>query len=289
MSVNSLSDNFLNVISWNCCGLDSIANDNKILSKIAKDTSADIITLIESSNDGACIASLLSQSGISYTYINSSTGDGDIKVFAKSQCVVGKKSSNERWCSIAYTDAQGFISQMYFVHLPAKNSSNEVTRHFRNSKIADEIRKDIKDCNCKYSFVVGDFNENPYESTLNSHRCFNALFPSLKTRAFTMTKFSKPYELKTLCATDYFINPSWDLFSNNPEASGTFYYKNATIDCLGWHVLDQLIMSVPAYDSIYKKKSLRVVSSITSTSFLKNGVPNKKYSDHLPIFFNINK
>ena len=270
----------MNIVSWNCKGLDSVPIHNKAITTLAKDLSADVFCLIESKDDSSNVVNLLSKSGFTYMEICSSVND-DIKIFAKDCILFTPSICGERWCSMDYKDSQERIIKFFFVHLCAKNSTNEITRHYRNSLIATEIKNSSQ--SVENIFIVGDFNENPYESTLCSYNCFNGIFPSMKSRA-------ENYVIRAYCDKEYFINPSWDIFTNNDDVAGSFYFKNNAIDCLGWNVLDQVIMSFNAYENIYEKKTLKVIPKTTNIDLLDNGIPNKNnYSDHLPISFNIRR
>lgn len=272
-------DNCLKILSWNCLHLDSDPTNNGLIADIVKNENIDVVALIESTNSSDNIIQLFVDKGLSFFKVNTST-DEDIKVFAKDTCRIRGVKAKERWCEAIYKDDQNVDVRFIFVHLPAKNASNEITHHFRNSRIAEEIKSLFKDG--EGNFIVGDFNENPYEASICSYNCFNGVFPSMINRV------KQKYVIRALCDQEYFINPSWDIFVGD-DTSGTFYFKDNSMDCLGWNVLDQVVMSVPAYEKHYMRKSLKALTKSKNVDLLKKGIPNKEYSDHLPIVFDIQR
>jgi hypothetical protein len=266
------------VMSWNCKSCDS---DPKILKDIATLISSnkiDIFALIESSQGSSEIVSDLALFNCNVEKIDVSYDDS-IKVFARKPNIFKKYKSGDRWVIVEYLNNTGTV-YLSFVHLLSKVGTNEITRHCKSTAVMKNMLSSM-DGN-KPRFIIGDFNENPFESVACSSDCLNSIFPS----QIGMVK----RKIRTNCENEYHINPSWAMFVNNEYVSGTYYFKDRTMDCLCWNVLDQVVMSVEAYEKVYDKNSLKILTSINNNNeLIKNGIPDKEnYSDHLPIVFDLN-
>ncbi len=82
-----------------------------------------------------------------------------------------------------------------------------------------------------------------------------------------------------------FYNPMWNLFGDNDNKPGTFYYKKSAHLMYFWNTLDQVIIRPGLIDS-FNSDSLEIISSVGEISLVdENHRP--RLSDHLPIFFSI--
>ena len=123
---------------------------------------------------------------------------------------------------------------------------------------ARRIRNDIEHVEEKLghrnSFVVGDFNVNPFENACINADCFHAL-PDRR-------EAGKGYRTVEGVSFTTFYNPMWNIY-------------------------DQVILR-PDLTECFVFDSLKIIDHMKGNSILnKNGKPDRKISDHLPIYFEI--
>lgn len=164
-----------------------------------------------------------------------------------------------------------------FVHMPVLNIDESDKMH-----IAAKLRKSIETfeekTNINESVVVGDFNMNPFDRPVYSAGGLHAISDS---------KIAK--KIKRIVREEemyYFYNPMWNLLGDKNIPTGSYYYKKSVLDCLFWNVVDQVCIR-PDLINKFDMDCLKYVTSIGGKSILKNNVPNKDISDHLPLFFKL--
>lgn len=166
------------------------------------------------------------------------------------------------------------------IHLPSQMSSGHQER--RNIVIRT-ILKDIQDVEeklgTKRSIILGDFNEDPYEDGCLSATNFHGLPCLNDTLRNYRTIEGKQFEM--------FYNPMWSLFGDFNSPPGTYYYAGSDPKCSYWHIFDQ-VMIRSCLKSEFIKDSLEIIVKVGERTLLnEKGQPNKEYSDHLPIVFEI--
>ena len=68
---------------------------------------------------------------------------------------------------------------------------------------------------------------------------------------------------------------------------GSQHYSGNDKDNIFWNIYDQIIIR-PDLRKYFVDEELKIVTGTSNCSFLnRNGHPNKKISDHLPIIFEI--
>lgn len=172
-------------------------------------------------------------------------------------------------------DALNFIC----VHLGDKSSFNSESQ----SEMASELRQQIIDMEKitghSRTFILGDFNMNPFEIGMVKA---NGLHATMSQRIATQIK----RKVQTT-DYDYFYNPMWSMYGDlNKSISGTYYYRRAELVSYQWNIFDQVLIR-PILIPNFCKDSLEIVSNDGSKDLIaSNGIPNKDlYSDHLPIIF----
>ena len=127
------------------------------------------------------------------------------------------------------------------------------------------------------TFIVGDFNANPFENACINADCFHALPNGIEAKKGFRTVSGISYTT--------FYNPMWNLFGDFESVSGSYFYNKNQMHLYQWNIYDQVIIR-PDLIKGFVKNSLRIVKEIKGRSLLnKNGRPDKKISDHLPICF----
>lgn len=167
--------------------------------------------------------------------------------------------------------AMHLISQIY--------SGNSEKRRILIQSIKTEIENLEKKLKTDYTILTGDLNEDPYDdgcliaSNFHGLPCKNDAkrgFRTIEKHSFSM-----------------FYNPMWNFFGDYTSPPGTYYYDGSQPRDSFWHIFDQVLIR-PSLIKYFEEKSLEIITSTNSYSLLdKNGRPDKTYSDHLPIVFEI--
>lgn len=201
-----------------------------------------------------------------------------IKIISKKCYQSTVMQDEKRYCIYSLNTVYGkFI--LTALHLPCK-------LHFEPSDIefyARRIRSDIEKIEAKLdhhrTFVVGDFNVNPFENACIQADCFHALSNGDEAKKGFRTVSGKRFTT--------FYNPMWNLFGDFESVSGSYNYNKNQIRIYQWNIYDQVILR-PELIDCFEKESLRIVENIKGCSILDSkGKPDKKISDHLPIYFEI--
>jgi hypothetical protein len=134
--------------------------------------------------------------------------------------------------------------------------------------------------------VVGDLNVNPFDDAMLDVRSLNALADRRTVLRKDPRQFGKHYKEEFRL----FYNPMWSHFGDAVEPAGTYYYdkSNPVVDPL-WNMFDQVLLR-PALLERFRSKNLRILTTDGTVAFIRSdGVPDGElYSDHLPIYFQLN-
>ena len=168
------------------------------------------------------------------------------------------------------------------LHLPSKMYRNEPTQAYIAGQIMDEIKFYESSLSHTRTLVVGDMNMNPFESGMAAFDCFHALMDKRKTLENERTS-------PTGEKSQFFYNPMWRLMGNSVQGPpGTYYYNKTDTVEFFWHTFDQVLVR-PSLVPFFNEDSLKIIDSVNGTSLIDSkGRPDKKrFSDHLPLFFEI--
>jgi hypothetical protein len=134
---------------------------------------------------------------------------------------------------------------------------------------------------CSSSILIGDFNMNPFEKGLVASNGINAwqhldyLKDNPKGREIDGSFYR------------YFYNPMWNYFGDFQIPFGTIYHRAPGHVSHEWNLYDQVIFRPELYNYV-DKNSVQIVTNISGVSLLKDYErPYEKYSDHLPITFEL--
>ncbi|MBR5222278.1 MAG: endonuclease/exonuclease/phosphatase [Clostridia bacterium] len=166
------------------------------------------------------------------------------------------------------------------IHLPSKiYGGSEKKRDIIIRELIYNIQNTEDDIGTDRTIIVGDFNVNPYESSVIDATLFHGI--PICCEANRKTRMIEDKEFRM------FYNPMWNFLGDFSEPYGTYYYVSNDTDNLYWNIYDQVLLR-PSLRKSFVEKSLTIVTHTSSQYFLdKNKHPNKKISDHLPIIFEI--
>lgn len=166
------------------------------------------------------------------------------------------------------------------IHLNSQiYSGHQEHREILIEQIIKDIQNVENEINTENTIIVGDFNINPYDSSLISARYFHGIPVYEEAKRKSRIVAGKEYNM--------FYNPMWNLLGDFEQPLGTYYHAGNDAINTYWNIYDQVIIR-PALGERFVRNSLKIIKE-TKTKFLldNNGHPNKKISDHLPIIFEI--
>jgi len=245
------------------------ASINQIICEIAKEKAIDIIFLAEYQDN-----------------IHNLIDTLDMQPYVTLGCdrikVIGRKKGVEPGVQGTRYSIQ-IIENKYIlcaIHLPSQISSgHQERRNIVIQTILNDLQDIEKRLASKRSIILGDFNEDPYEDGCLSAVNFHGL-PSLNDA-------SKNYRIIEGQQFQMFYNPMWNLFGDFNSPPGTYYYAGSDPKCSYWHIFDQVMIRT-CLKSEFVRDSLEILTKAGEKDLLnEKGHPNKEYSDHLPIVFEI--
>ncbi len=164
------------------------------------------------------------------------------------------------------------------VHFPSKLYQSEQTQLLEATELKREIGDAESTLGNQNTFIVGDFNMNPFETGMVGASAFHSI-PCEKI-ACSGGRVIKGREHK------FFYNPMWNLFGDRDKNPGSYFFRSSEQTVYYWNIFDQVILR-PDLVPMFEKNSLKLLQEIDGFSLVNDsGIPN--LSDHLPIIFKFN-
>lgn len=207
---------------------------------------------------------------------------GNIRVFAKKQFNVIPYKEEINFSSYKIY-IENKILLMNTVHFPSAMYHDEISRdHFagRISQQFEKIEENIYEENERCSFVVGDFNLQPYSYGIAGVNAFNATMSMDKAKTISRKVNGEQ------CL--FYYNPMWQLIGKRGNAPGSYYSENdQQSKSMYWYSFDEVLLR-PSLIDRFEWTYFDYITEINKINLLKNGKIDKKdYSDHLPLKFEI--
>ena len=166
------------------------------------------------------------------------------------------------------------------VHVPDKSHNTpDDQEEFCRDFVAQIKREEIERGIAK-TVLVGDFNMNHFEIALIKSTGLHAVSSSKVSEKLTRTVQEKDYK--------FFYNPMWSWLGDiRTETVGSYYYNTSNHINFFWNTFDQVLIRpelIPNFD----KEALQILGKDGVKPLLTaSGLPNKTYSDHLPLYFTL--
>lgn len=208
--------------------------------------------------------------------------EGNIRVFAKKQVnIIPHKE--QKYFSSYKIYIENRVLLMNTVHFPSAMFDDETSRdHFvgRISQQFEKMEDNIYEKDERCSFVVGDFNLQPYSYGIAGVNAFNATMSINKAK--TISREVKGEQ----CL--FYYNPMWELIGKRGNAQGSYYSESDQQGkSIYWYSFDEVLLRPSLIDK-FEWTYFDYITEINKMSLLKNGkIDRKKYSDHLPLKFEI--
>lgn len=167
------------------------------------------------------------------------------------------------------------------LHLSSQMHIDAIRQTHEISKVKAEIEGIEDKISNKLTLLVGDFNMNPFDRGMTDFFGLNSTMSLEEAQKLTRTVNGE--------ALSYFYNPMWHYTGNNGMSLGTYYYRNSNVN-IDWNTFDQLVMR-PQLLEHYCVENISIVTGSDSALYISDkGIPLKdKYSDHLPLYFELRK
>lgn len=167
-------------------------------------------------------------------------------------------------------------------HLPSKINLSEDEQSDYSIEVAEFIKNVEKNVGHKRTIICGDFNMNPFDKGMVKTKGLHAVMDkSIVLNNETATVRGIEY--------GFLYNPMWGFLGDTGRGlvSGTMYYNSSMSINFYWHMYDQILIR-PALMDYFDNSLLKIITKINQTELITpNLVIKKKYSDHLPIKFNL--
>ena len=165
------------------------------------------------------------------------------------------------------------------VHLPSAINYSEVDQLLASAKLAGDIEQTERDTGIPRTILVGDLNMNPFHPGVASAGALHAVMT--KQLAARMERTVKGVSYR------FFYNPMWGHFGDRTVGpAGTYHLSAAKPLNYFWNMYDQVLLRP---ELMYSLQDLQILDSAGIESLVtQNGKPKSSaYSDHLPIFFQL--
>ncbi len=188
----------------------------------------DIIILAEYINNINGLCNQLAILKLDY-YVWNSLACDKVKIISK-QCYKNKLMQDEkRYCIYSMETAYGKYI-LTALHLPSKLHFEPPDTEFYARRIRSDIENAEEKVRHHKTFVVGDFNVNPFENACINADCFHALPNSFEAK--------KGVRKVSGLSFTTFYNPMWNLFGDFNDISGSYFYNKNQIRLYQWNIYD---------------------------------------------------
>lgn len=165
------------------------------------------------------------------------------------------------------------------IHLPCKLFSDYYKRSIAINRIVEEIQMYENSLQIEKTILVGDANENPYETGCLAADRFHAVPVYDDAKRVYRTVMGEKFKM--------FYNPMWNLLGDFSFPPGTYYYAGNDAINPFWNIYDQVLIR-PCLRETFMDEELKILYKTENKQFIdENNHPLKSISDHLPIVFEI--
>jgi len=264
----------MNFLFWNT-GQKHVDNE---LCGLIKHENIDILILAEFVNEESKLLRKLNNIGIDFYRVDQ-IACKRIEMFSKfrpSFFIDGVETSNYTIKELKVPGIDNIL--MVLVHFPSKLYMSDDDQLQEAISFKQELeQEEVRRSNSR-TIIVGDFNMNPFEKGMVSASAIHSVSCAISAKR----------EKRIIQAREYsmFYNPMWNLFGDNDNKPGTYYYSAASHGVYFWNMFDQVVLR-PCLIANFERKSLRIITEVPGIKLIdENKRPN--VSDHLPITFSLN-
>lgn len=248
-------------------------NINQVICNIVWEKEIDIVSLAEYSANLGDLISLLSANDV---FMQKYITVGCEKVTMLGRILNVTPGTQSSRYSIQIINGKHILCSM---HLPSQLFGDEEDRKIVMQSIIHDVLQHEAILKTNYSILLGDFNEDPYDVGCVSANHFHGL----------PCRDDAIREKRVVQGNTFFMfyNPMWNLYGDFTSPPGTYYHTTSIAVTPFWHMFDQ-VMIRPSLIEKFIPNSFEIVTHAGVIPLLdQSSHPDKKYSDHLPIIFEI--
>lgn len=175
------------------------------------------------------------------------------------------------------------------VHLDSAMYLSETARNLRASELSRMIEKIENNCRDEEyaieakeykTIIVGDFNLQPFSAGIIGKHGFNAVMDEYRAKKANRRRDDRKHPV--------YFNPMWNLMGKRGQALGTYYRDSDQDDNLFyWYTIDQVLLRPELIDD-FVWDEFEILEQIGDNKLIvRNKIDKKRYSDHLPIKFEV--
>lgn len=259
----------MNFIFWNVKGKQ---NNVDLILQHAKQNDVDVVAICEAPEDCACTSNTF----IMVEHVDEIT---DIQVFKRGSIRLKYVRENSHFVLLKL-EKNDQVYNIAVVHFPSLlHDEHEIRWRATFQQLNEGLSREEQKQKNKNTLILGDFNRNIFEDSLAAVVVgFNAkLFRFLTER---------PCQIIDGQQYDILYNPMLNLYKDigaSDKAYGTYFYRE---NPLCWLCFDNVLLKHPIIDKFDSTK-LKILDTLVSISLVRNYKPDRKFSDHLPLYFEI--
>lgn len=268
----------ITIAFWNTYGNNGNGNNvDSLIVELIKERNIDLMVLCEYKGDSHMLCSKLEFENLAFSSTPYCEGDRVKMIYSSTTLEAPRLVRNQDFYTIVRFPESKLT--VVGVHLLSNMYADDETRKMSALNCRNDIEEYEEECVDRNTVVIGDFNADPYESTLMSAIGFHAL--PVQKKAEKSRKVTHKEMLP-------FYNPMWNLFGDFCEPFGTYYMSTTNAYDPMWHLYDQILVRGILARKIIKE-SVKIIGKIGTVKLCTDyGIPNKAVaSDHLPIIISM--
>lgn len=265
-------------IFWN------IKNRNLIgpIAQVILENDIDIVALVEAKSlDIQGLFNELLLNGQSWKKVEICP-ESDIKLLAKCDIHISTHREEKRLSVYKLYNGEE-LYLLNVLHLDSAMHLDEIARSVKASRVNQMLCKIEESIFGKQKYktiTVGDFNLQPYSQGIAGYYGFNATMSEHKAKQVSrVIDHEERY---------FYFNPMWKMMGDRRLVQGTYY--NASDQqgrSIYWYTFDELLIRPSLIDK-FNWDFFEIVEKTKDHNFIRNNIIYKdKYSDHLPLKFEI--
>lgn len=254
-----------------------------VLTEVIMENEIDVIAMIECEKlDVQALLNLLHRQHYEMRLVEIYPDNSNIKLLAKNPIKITPKKESDHF-SVYKIWYGGDLLLLSILHLCNGMYKEESARNFRASLICQQIEKiedEVYGERERKGLVIGDFNLQPYSYGIAGVLSFNA--------TMSIEKAKKVYRKIGVEKRRFYYNPVWDLMGKNNLVQGSYYNDSDGQDkSIFWYAYDEVLLRPYLIDR-FNWDNFKYITKTKNRSFLiRKSIDKKKYSDHLPLKFEI--
>ncbi|MGV3724382.1 MAG: endonuclease/exonuclease/phosphatase family protein [Actinomycetota bacterium] len=253
------------------------------LARLAQRHEADIVIVAEAARPPVEYQLALNREASAYHYRSTT---GGLRLFfrlpsAAIEVLDLPDADLPHWCMWRVRVPGGSEFLLVGVHLLSKRWTTELGQQQEARLLAESIRNAESLLGHRRTVVVGDFNMNPFETSMVAAAGLHAV----STREVAL----RAERVVQARSYPFFYNPMWSCFGDSsPGPPGTYHYASGDHLTYFWNVFDQVLIR-PELIACLPAESVQVLTDDGVASLASPlGRPDAAAcSDHFPIAFSL--